>query len=95
MPGINGQQVTHQVAQEKLSTRIMLLTAYNDHEQIIHAAWAGAAAYCAKDVDPQWLVQAVKEVASGKFVIEDRVFSQKEFEYWLERGDGKGASPLQ
>ena len=83
MPGINGQQVTHRVAQEKLPTRIMLLTAYNDQEQIIHAAWAGAAAYCAKDVDPRWLVQAIKEVASGKYVIEDRVFSQKELEYWL------------
>jgi DNA-binding NarL/FixJ family response regulator len=83
MPGINGQQVTHRVAQEKLNTRIMLLTAYNDHEQIIHAAWAGAAAYCAKDVDPQWFIQAIKEVASGNFVIEDRVFSPKELEYWL------------
>jgi DNA-binding NarL/FixJ family response regulator len=83
MPGINGQQVTHRVAQEKLPTRIMLLTAYNDQEQVIHAAWAGAAAYCAKDVDPQWLVQAVKEVADGKFVIEGHVFSQKELEYWL------------
>lgn len=84
MPGVNGQQVTHQVVQEKLSTRIMLLTAYNDEEQIIHAAWAGAAAYCAKDVDPQWLIQAIKEVANGKFVIEDRVFNQKELEIWLD-----------
>jgi len=83
MPGVNGQQVTHRVAQEKIPTRIMLLTAYNDHEQIIHAAWAGAAAYCAKDVDPQWLVQAIKEVADGNYVIEDRVFTPKELEYWL------------
>ncbi len=83
MPGLNGQQVTHQVVQDKLATRIMLLTAYNDQEQIIHAAWAGAAAYCAKDVDPLWLVKAVKEVARGNFVIEDRVFDQKELEYWL------------
>ena len=83
MPGVNGQQVTHQVTQEKLSTRIMLLTAYNDQEQIIHAAWAGAAAYFAKDVDPQWLIQAIKEVMKGKFVIENCVFSQKELECWL------------
>ena len=83
LPGVNGQQVTHQVVQEKLPTRIVLLTAYNDQEQIIHAAWAGAAAYCAKDVDPQRLIQAVKEVVNGKFVIEGRVFDQKEFGYWL------------
>src|SRR5512138_3369718 len=41
MPGVNGQQVTHRVAQEKLSTRIMVLTGYDDQEQVIHAAWAG------------------------------------------------------
>ncbi len=84
LPGMNGQQVTHQVVQDKLSTRIVLLTAYDDHEQIIHAAWAGAAAYCAKDIDPARLVQIVKEVVRGKFVIEDRVFDQKEFERWLD-----------
>ncbi len=83
MPGVNGQQVTHRVTQEKLNTRVVLLTAYNDREQIIHAAWAGAAAYCAKDVDPQWLIQVIKEVAGGKYVIEDRVFTRKELEYWL------------
>lgn len=84
LPGMNGQQVTHRVVQEKMPTRIVLLTAYDDHEQIIHAAWAGAAAYCAKDVDPAWLICTIKEVVRGKFVIEDRVFSQAEFERWLD-----------
>ncbi len=80
LPGMNGQQITHQVVQDKLPTRIVLLTAYDDHEQIIHAAWAGAAAYCAKDIDPMRLIQTVKEVADGKFVIENHVYSQKELD---------------
>lgn len=84
LPGVNGQQVTRRVVQEKLPTRIVLLTAYNDQEQIIHAAWAGAAAYCSKDVDPHQLVQTIKEVVEGKYVIEGRVFSRQEFDYWLE-----------
>ncbi len=83
LPGMNGQQITHQVSQDKLPTRIVLLTAYDDHEQIVHAAWAGAAAYCAKDIDPSRLIQTVKEVASGKFVIENHLFNQKELEHWL------------
>jgi two-component system response regulator DegU len=85
LPGMNGQQITHQVVQDKLSTRIVLLTAYDDREQIIHAAWAGAAAYCAKDIDPARLIQAVKEVIKGKYVIENQVFNQKEFEIWLDQ----------
>jgi DNA-binding NarL/FixJ family response regulator len=85
LPGMNGQQITHQVVQDKLSTRIVLLTAYDDREQIIHAAWAGAAAYCAKDIDPARLIQAVKEVIMGKYVIENQVFNQNEFEIWLDQ----------
>jgi DNA-binding NarL/FixJ family response regulator len=85
LPGMNGQQITHQVVQDKLSTRIVLLTAYDDREQIIHAAWAGAAAYCAKDIHPARLIQAVKEVIKGKYVIENQVFNQNEFEIWLDQ----------
>ena len=84
LPGVNGLQVTHRVIQEKLPTRVVLLTAYNDQEQIIHAAWAGAAAYCAKDVDPCQLVKTVHEVVGGKFVIEGRVLNQQEFKSWLD-----------
>jgi DNA-binding NarL/FixJ family response regulator len=84
LPGVNGLQVTHQVNLNKLTTRIVLLTAYDDQEQIIHAAWAGAAAYCSKEVDPGHLIQTIKDVGMGKFVIRDRVFSQKEFSHWLD-----------
>ena len=81
LPGMSGQQITHQVVQDKLPTRIVLLTGYDDHEQIIHAAWAGAAPKCAKDIDPVRLIQTVKEVARGIFVIENLVYDQKELEH--------------
>ena len=42
MPGLNGQQVTHQVTSEHLPTRVVLLTGYDDIEQAIHAVLAGA-----------------------------------------------------
>src|SRR5512147_418789 len=50
LPGLNGQQVTRQIVLEKLPTRVVLLTAYDDTEQKIHAMRVGAAAYCTKDV---------------------------------------------
>jgi two-component system response regulator DegU len=85
LPGLNGQQITHQCVQDKLPTRIILLTAYNDREQVLHAAWAGAAGYCSKDVDPDSLIRAIREIVQGKFVIENQVFTQRELERWLER----------
>jgi DNA-binding NarL/FixJ family response regulator len=84
LPEMNGQQITHQVNQEKLHTRILLLTGYDDIEQAIHAAHAGAFAYCAKDIQPQGLVSVIREVANGKYVIGGSVFTRRELDEWLE-----------
>ena len=84
LPEMNGQQITHQVTQEKLRTRILLLTGYDDLEQAIHAAHAGARAYCAKEIQPQSLINVIREVANGKFVIGENVFTRRELDKWLE-----------
>lgn len=83
LPGINGQQVTHLVVQEKLPTRVILLTAYDDAEQVLHAALAGAAGYCAKEVDPECLLTAIDEVAMGKYVIGKEIYTEGAFKQWL------------
>jgi DNA-binding NarL/FixJ family response regulator len=84
LPGINGQQITHQVTQEKLPTRILLMTGYDDVEQAIHAILAGAAAYCAKDLEPQLLPRMIREVVNGKYVIGGQIFTSQELEEWVE-----------
>src|SRR5512135_3244379 len=63
LPGMNGQQIAHQVSAEKLRTRVVLMTGYDDVEQSLHAALAGAAAYVAKDVEPGSLLGIIREVA--------------------------------
>jgi DNA-binding NarL/FixJ family response regulator len=85
LPEMNGQQITHQITQEKLHTRVLLLTGYDDIEQAIHAAHAGAAAYCTKDIQPQGLVGVIREVVNGKYVISGNVFDRRGLEDWLER----------
>lgn len=84
MPGMNGQQVTREIVAEKLPTRVVLLTAYDDVEQTIHSMRSGAAAYCAKYVRPENLVGIVRQVAMGKFVIDTEVFDRAGLERWLE-----------
>lgn len=84
LPGINGQQITHMVSQERLPTRIILMTGYDDVEQAIHAALAGAHGYCSKDIQPQSLSQIIREVAEGKFVFSNNVFNRHELELWVE-----------
>lgn len=84
LPGINGQQITHQVSQDKLPTRVILMTGYDDVEQAIHAALAGAHGYCSKDIQPQSLSRIIREVAEGKYVFSNNVFTKHELDLWVE-----------
>jgi DNA-binding NarL/FixJ family response regulator len=84
LPGMNGQQITHIVTQDRLPTRIILMTGYDDIEQAIHAALAGAYGYCSKDIEPQTLSRIIREVAEGKFVFANNVFTHRELELWIE-----------
>lgn len=83
LPGLNGQQLTRQVVTERLPTRVILLTAYDDAEQKIYAMRSGAAAYCTKDVRPEDLIKIVQWVASDKYIIGTQVFDATGLERWL------------
>ncbi len=84
LPGINGQQITHQVTQEKLPTRILLVTGYDDVEQALHAALAGAAAFCSKNnIEAQNLIQIIRDAANGKFIFGSRTMNQHELDEWI------------
>ena len=83
LPEMNGQQVTRQVVAEKLTTRVVLLTAYDDEEQKIHAMRAGAAAFCTKDIQPDEFVGVIRKVAAGGLVMGGREFDVAGLEKWL------------
>ncbi|MCX6082830.1 MAG: response regulator transcription factor [Chloroflexi bacterium] len=85
LPGMNGQQITHEVTSERIPTRIILMTAYDDGEQMLHAAIAGAFAFCSKDIQPEMLTKMVFDVAAGNYVMGGQAMSSKEFEIWLNR----------
>ena len=59
-------KVDRQIVAEKMPTKYLLLTAYDDTEQRIHAMRAGANAYCAKDIQPEKLIEIVRLVAQGR-----------------------------
>jgi len=84
MPEMNGQQVTHQVTSDHLPTRVVLLTGYDDIEQAIHAVLAGAAGYCAKEIEPDVLARTIRAVAEGKFAIAGNIFNRRELDAWID-----------
>jgi DNA-binding NarL/FixJ family response regulator len=83
LPGLNGQQVTREVVSEKLPTRVILLTAYDDNEQKMHAMRVGASAYCVKDVKPETLAWVVRSVMAGDYVVGEEAMGTEALERWL------------
>ncbi|MEX2161907.1 MAG: response regulator transcription factor [Anaerolineales bacterium] len=84
LPYFNGQQLTRQLKDAKSPTHVVLLTAYDDSSQVVHAMAAGASAYCVKDIDPLQLVNIVRSAAKGHFVVADQVMDQSGLDRWLE-----------
>ncbi len=84
LPGMNGLEVTNAIKAKKLPTKVILVTAYDDAEQVIHAMRAGASAYCPKHIKPEDLVEVMRQVVDGKIVVDDDVLDEKSLDAWLK-----------
>lgn len=83
LPILNGLQVTRELTGSRSNVAIIVLTAYHDDEQMLHAIRAGGSAYFPKDVDPQELVKAIREVAKGNYMLNDSVLAKPQVATWL------------
>lgn len=83
LPEFNGQQLTRLLKDGKSPTRVVLLTAYDDSSQAVHAMAAGAYAYCAKDIEAAKLIKIVRAAAAGQFVVADQMLDQAGLDRWL------------
>jgi DNA-binding NarL/FixJ family response regulator len=83
IPTMNGLQVTRSLKANLPNIGVIMLTAYHDDEQIFHAIKAGAGAYYPKDVTPRKLIEAIRQVSQGHYVIDDRVLAKSQVASWL------------
>ncbi|MBN2393490.1 MAG: response regulator transcription factor [Anaerolineae bacterium] len=94
LPTMNGLQVTQKLKNQCPDINVIILTAYDDEEQIYHAIRIGASAYFAKDVDPGHLLDTVRMVAEGYYVIAGKRMTPAQAEQWLlERYRRYGLKP--
>jgi DNA-binding NarL/FixJ family response regulator len=66
MPGLDGVEATRKIMQNHPQTRILILTSFGDDRQIFPAIRAGALGYLLKDIQPQDLIKAIRDVMQGK-----------------------------
>ncbi|HSQ26175.1 MAG TPA: response regulator transcription factor [Anaerolineales bacterium] len=84
LPGLNGPQIMQKVMLEKISSRIIFLTAYDDLEQKLHAMNLGVSAYCSKDILPEKLDWVIQEVSQGNYVYDDEIISKEKIKEFIE-----------
>lgn len=83
LPNMNGLQATRELTASTNEMSVIILTAYHDDEQMLHALRNGASAYFPKDVNPSELVQAIRAVSQGNFVVNDAVLAKPQVAAWL------------
>ncbi len=66
MPRLNGIEVARRIKERKIKTRILVLSAYDDHTYIQGILATGASGYLIKDEAPERILEAVRGVALGE-----------------------------
>ncbi len=70
---MNGIEATRLVKEKAPSTRVLILTMFTDPGTVAEAVKAGADGYLSKGASKEVVVQAIKDVAAGKSVLDPNV----------------------
>ena len=73
---ITGTEVAARIRRELPHVGVVILAADDKEETLFEAIRAGAAAYLNKDCEPAELVDAIRRVRAGEFIINEKVFTR-------------------
>lgn len=65
LPGLNGIDAIKEIKTLSPTTRIVMLTVFDDHEKVFKAVCAGASGYLLKPSNTASIVRSIKEAISG------------------------------
>jgi DNA-binding NarL/FixJ family response regulator len=76
LPGLNGLEVARVIKRREPRIRLIVLSVYEDDEQLFNAIKVGAAAYASKAVSPDILLNMIREVNTGAYLINETVMNK-------------------
>jgi DNA-binding NarL/FixJ family response regulator len=96
MPVLDGVAATRRLRQELPGTAVIVLTTFDDDENIFEALRAGAAGYLLKDVSSDKLVEAIMAAARGESFLQPSVAARviAEFTRVTQAPPAERAQPL-
>jgi DNA-binding NarL/FixJ family response regulator len=89
LPNTNGLRVTRKMLEKLPKTKVIILTGYDDAEQVFHALRLGAAAYCSKDIPPEGLLSTIYSVYNGNYVVHGQTMTYEEVIEWIQNRLGR------
>jgi len=92
MPEVDGLTATKRISADSrlAGVRVVVLTTFDDDENVFGALRAGASGFLVKDVEPEELLQAVRVVARGDALLAPSV-TRSLIAAFTARGTGPGA----
>ena len=95
MPKGDVVQTLLEVGEKNSATKVLILTAFSEDENILNAAKSGAKGYVLKGVSSATLVQAIKTVYEGGFWVDKEMSSADAFEEIVQSQSGNyGGEPV-
>ena len=88
LPGMSGVECVRQLKQLLPETQVMMLTAYEDAENIFNSLAAGASGYMLKRTKTAELLEAVREVIRGGSPMTTHI-ARKVVQYFNQRGSAE------
>jgi len=76
MPGTGGLEALRLLAEEVPTAQVVMLTVSEDAEDLLEALRSGARGYLLKNIDTEFLVDAIQRAASGESVMSPQMASK-------------------
>lgn len=78
MPEMDGIQATKRIKSEWPKVAVLMLTSFSDKDHVLPALEAGASGYQLKDIEPDDLVESIRQIMRGEHTIHPEATSQLE-----------------
>ncbi|MEK7284690.1 MAG: response regulator transcription factor [Chloroflexota bacterium] len=76
LPKLSGDKAAQRIRRELPHVAVVIVTAHDEEQKLFDAIRAGAAAYLPKDCEPSELVDTIRRVRDGQFLINEKIFSR-------------------
>jgi DNA-binding NarL/FixJ family response regulator len=73
MPHMNGVEAVKEIKRVNKKVKIIMLTTFDDEEYIVEAIGNGASGYLFKDIEYDKLVENIREVHNGQYIMPSKV----------------------